>query len=123
MKIALLDSNFILTCVKQKIDFFEDLKFMGLKILIPEQVIKEIKNVAKSRKKLHFREDAKLALKILGKNKFQKADIGEGYVDRNIKNYADENKEILVATLDSELKKKLRNRKIVIRGKKKLEII
>ena len=49
MKI-LLDTNFILTCAKQKIDFFDILQ--GKQILIPKQVIDEIKNVADSKQKL-----------------------------------------------------------------------
>lgn len=112
MKQALLDTNFIASCIKQKIDFFEELEFMGLKILIPKQVIQEIKKIPNS----------ELALKILEKNKFEEIDIGKGHVDRRIKKFAEKNPEILIATLDRELKKQLKNRKIVIRGKKKLGI-
>ena len=51
MKYAILDTNFILTCVKQKIDFFEDIKLMGFQIVIPKQVINEIEKIPKSKKK------------------------------------------------------------------------
>ncbi len=111
---ALLDTNFILTCLKQKIDFFEDLKFMGMKILIPKQVIRELNGIKKP--------EAQLALKLLEKNKFEEIDIGKGHVDKRIKLFADNNKEVLVATLDRELKEKLKNSKIIIREKKRLEI-
>ena len=47
MKQVLLDTNFILTCVKQKIDFFEEIYLMGIEILIPEKVIEEIKKLKK----------------------------------------------------------------------------
>ncbi len=57
MKKVILDTNFIVTCVKQKIDFFEDIKLQGIKILIPKQVIKETENLKTS--------NAKLSLKIL----------------------------------------------------------
>ena len=122
MKTVLLDTNIILTCIKQKIDFFDDLEFMGMKILIPKQVIKEIEKLTKSKQKLRFREDAKLALKILEKNDFQKVDIGKGHVDKRIKLFADEHPEMLVATLDKGLQEKLKNSKIIIREKKRLEI-
>ncbi len=115
MKPALLDTNFILTCVRQKIDFFEELEFMGLKILIPMQVIRELKGIKTP--------EAKLSLKILGKNTFEEGDIGKGHVDKRIKVFAEKNPEFLIATLDKELQKKLKNQKIIIRGKKKLEII
>ena len=65
MKYAILDTNFILTCVKQKIDFFEDIKLMGFQIVIPKQVINEIEKVSSSKKKLHVRDDALLSLKLL----------------------------------------------------------
>ena len=115
MKKVLLDSNFIITCMKQKIDFFEDLTFRGFKIMIPEQIIRELKGLKIP--------EAALALKLLEKSKFEKIDIGKGHVDKRIKKFADENSKVLIATLDSELKKKLKNQKVVIRGKKKLEII
>ena len=127
MKKIILDTNFILTCVKQKIDFFEEIKFMGMEILIPKQVINELKKVANSKKKLHFRKDAELSLKLLEKekNSFKKIDLlkyGKN-TDKRLKNFAEKNKNIIVATLDRELKNKIKNPKLIIRGKKKLEII
>lgn len=117
MKPALLDTNFILTCIKQKIDFSEELKLMGLEILIPAQVIRELKNL-----KI---QEAEFALKFLEKNKndFKEIDIGKGNVDKQILNYVKDKSEIIVATLDRELKAKLENKKIIIRGKKKLEVV
>jgi len=123
MKKVILDTNFILSCIKQKIDFFEDIKFKGLKILIPIQVIKELEFFSESDKKLHFKEDAKIALKILKIKKFEKINLGKGKVDDLIVNFAKENQGIIIATLDQELKNKLQNSKLVIRKKKILEII
>jgi len=123
MKKAVLDTNFILTCVKQKIDFLEEIKFMGIKVLIPEEVLDEVKKIMKSGKKLHFKEDAKLALKILNKNKFKKIKLDTAYVDKGLINFVEKNKDVIIATLDRELKKKIKKPKLVIRGKKKLEVI
>ena len=123
MKAILLDTNFILTCVKQKIDFFEFLEFEGFKILIPKQVIGEIKNFSKSEKKLHFKKDAELALKILGENNFKKVDLKMNNVDGGIIKFAAENPKIVIATLDREIKKKVKNQKLVVRGNKELEIL
>src|SRR3989344_649113 len=112
MKSALLDTNFILTCIKQKIDFFEELRFMGFEIIIPNGVIDELKKLKQTS-----------ALKLLEKNNFRKITLTGKNTDNSIINYAKKNPEILVATLDKELNNKLKNRKIIIRGKKKLEII
>lgn len=121
MKKVLLDTNFILSGIRKKIDFFEDIKFMGLKIIIPNQAINEIKRISESKKKLRFREEAKLALALLEKNEFEKIDLENNYVDKGIINFIEKNPDCIVATLDAELKKKVKS-KLVIRGKK-LEIL
>ena len=122
MKKVILDTNFILTCIRQKIDFFEEINLMGLQILIPEQVLTEIKRISESKKKLRFREEARLSLKLLGKSKFTKVDLKSKNTDNGILKYSKE-QDIIVAALDKELKQKVKGQKLVIRGKKKLEII
>ncbi|MDP2672192.1 MAG: PIN domain-containing protein [Nanoarchaeota archaeon] len=112
MKFALLDTNFILTCIKQKIDFFEELYLQGYQIIIPDGVIDELKKLKQTS-----------ALKLLEKSNFKKITLTGKNVDNAIINYANRNPEIFVATLDRELQKKFKNQKIIIRGKKKLEII
>tara|TARA_Y100000310_G_C20499256_1_gene723107 strand:+ start:536 stop:919 length:384 start_codon:yes stop_codon:yes gene_type:complete len=123
---VILDTNFILSCVKQKIDFLEDIKLMGMEILIPKQVINELKIISKSKKKLHFREQSELALKLLEKNRksWVKKDLSNygKNTDKGIINFGNKNKSIIIATLDKELKNKIKNQKLVIRGKKNLEI-
>ena len=123
MKKAVLDTNFILSCVKQKIDFLDEIQFMGMEILIPEEVLKEIEKIRDSGKKLHFRENALLTLKILDKKEFKKIKLGTQDVDKGLVNFAEKNKDVIIATLDREIKKKIKKSKLVIRGKKKLEII
>ncbi len=112
MKFTLLDTNFILTCIKQKIDFFEELKFMGFEIIIPDKVIDELKKLKQTS-----------ILKLLEKNNLRKIVLTGKNVDNAIINYVNKNPDIFVATLDKELQRKLKNRKIIIRGKKKLDII
>ena len=114
---VLLDTNFILTCIKQKIDFFEDLSLKGFQILIPEQVVKELEGLAKKSLK------AKLALKIINSSKFTTIDIKSKKVDKGIINFGKTNPGLIIATLDEEIKKKTRNQKLVIRGRKKIEVL
>ena len=91
MKQAIIDTNFIITCIKQKIDFFEELGLAGIQIVIPDQVISELK-----------KNKSSLALKLLKKEKlfFKKINLGKGHVDKRIIDYAKENPEVLIATLD-----------------------
>jgi len=123
---VILDTNFIITCAKQKIDFFKEIVEMGLEIVIPEQVIQELKSVSKDReKKKESREAAKLSLRILEKAEYTPLLLEGSYVDLELIESALENPEIIIATLDREVKKKLKkkNKQLVIRGKKRLEII
>jgi rRNA-processing protein FCF1 len=114
MKTVILDTSFILTCVKQKIDFFNEIMNMGFQIIIPKQVINEIKALGNS--------NARLALKILEKHPYKKIDLNTKKVDFGIINYA-KDKDIIVATLDREIKEKADGPKLVIRQKKRLEVI
>jgi rRNA-processing protein FCF1 len=122
MKYAVLDTNFILSCVRKKIDFFEKIKFMGFKILIPMQVIAELEKISK-KGNIKFSIESKLALTIIKKNIFTRIDLKMKNVDNGIVSLADRNKEYIVATLDRAIKNKLKNQKIVIRGQKNLEIV
>jgi len=112
MKQVILDTSFILSCVRQKIDFFERLEHDGFKILIPEQTIDELMGLG-----------AQLALNIIQKHKFHLIKISGKNADAAIIKFSKENPEAVVATLDSGLKKKIKNQKMVIRGKKKIEIV
>ena len=116
MKHVLLDTNFILSCIRKKIDFFEEIRPMGLVIIIPKQIIEEIKGLSKSK------QEAGIALKLLEKNEFKKINLHGKNVDNGIIKIAKENENYIIATLDREIKNKIKNQKLVIRGKK-LEII
>lgn len=120
---VLLDTNFILSCVAQKIEFFEQIQSMGHKIIIPDEVIKEIISISTSNKALRFRTAAKLSLMILQNETFIKIRLGTRDVDKGIKRLAKEDDKLIIATLDRAIKKSNKNKNLVIRNKKKLEII
>jgi len=122
MKQVILDTNFILSCVKQKIDFFEEIPLMGISIIIPLQVIDELQKFSKQARG-SLKEQAKLALTLLENRDFRRIDLHSRKVDMEIINFAKQNPGIIIATLDREMKNKTQNSKMVIRRKKKLEII
>lgn len=119
---VLLDTNFILTCVKNKLDFYEELLLKGHAILIPKEVVLEIKRIEKSTKSLRVREDAHLALKLIKSGEHKEIDCPGRYVDVGIRVYLEKHPEVILGTMDKELKKSVKNRKMVIRNKKKLEL-
>ena len=123
MKI-LLDTSFILTCLKEKIDFLNAEEFGEL--ILPVQTINELKKV--ERKAGKERILANLALQIIEKNKekFEFIELSSNYVDEGILKCIENNKDekFVVATVDKGLKRKLKKmvRLLIIRAKKKLEL-
>ena len=123
MNKVLLDTNFIMNCIQCKIDFFEQLEDAGFEILIPEAVIGELRKVMNSKKKLKFRQDAELGLKIVGANKFTKIEMGARYADKAIVRYLKTHPDVILATMDKALKKRVTNSIMVVRARKKIEIV
>ncbi len=118
----ILDTNFILECVKNKIDLLEVGEFGEL--VLPEQVLIELKNLAEG--KGREKEQARLALAIIEQNKhnFRMIILEKKFVDAGIIRYV-KGKKVIVATLDKGLKSALKGRVriLVIRARKKLEVI
>jgi len=123
MKQVLLDTNFIVSCARQKIDFFHEIPLMGFEIIIPEQVFDEIKKLSKSKESARIREEADLALKILNRSKFTSIKLRRNNVDDAIVEFADANPEVVIATIDKELKERIKNRKMIIKDLKTLQIL
>jgi len=122
MEKAILDSSFILTCARQKVDFSEELYLRGIHIIIPQQVLNEIETIAEKGKGKE-KATAQLAVNMLKKSGFKKINLEGKNVDNSIIKFSNDNQNIIVATLDREIKKKTKNRKLVIKNKKKLEVI
>lgn len=121
MNQIVLDTNFIISCAKNKVDFFEEIPLIGMQIIIPEQVLRELKQISESRK-TKDRDSARLSINILNKSDYKKIDLENSYVDRGIVKFAKKNPDVIIATLDKELQRKIRNRKLIIRNRKTLEI-
>ena len=122
MKYAVLDTNFILSCIRKKIDFFTEIPQMGLKILIPLQVLDELRKFSRQGRG-NLKQEAKLALTILENQEFQRIDLYERNVDNGLIKLAEKNRNYIIGTLDTEIKRKTRSSVLVIRGEKQLEII
>lgn len=121
MKTIVLDTNFILTCVKEKIDFIEDLQFRGFKLAVPKQVLDELGKLTQRKGAVKSRSE--FALRLLKSYNLEVIDLASRYVDAGLAKLSKENKEVIIATIDLGLKRKIKGNKVVIRSKKKLEII
>ena len=81
-------------------------------------------------KKASDQEAAALSLRIIMNNIFDKIDLNTALsplkrksVDELIIDYANKNQSIILATLDREMQRKVKNKKLIIRGKNQLELI
>lgn len=123
----LLDTNFILTCAKQKIDFAEIIDKLTdeeVKWLVPQQVLNELGNI-KDKKGASLKDKlaAELSFEILQSINPKIIELKKNpNVDIAIVNYILGTK-IVLATLDKGLKQRIKNPILTIRGKKHLEFI
>ncbi len=127
MKI-IIDTNFIITALKEKINLDFTLKdlFGFYELLVPQLVIKELEDLSKNKEsKIKDRESAKVALELI--NKSQIFDSNKKHADSAILQFAKDKDNIIVATLDRNLKSQIKEKNpsvkfLTIRGKKKFEI-
>ncbi|MBI2630032.1 hypothetical protein HYW76_02945 [Candidatus Pacearchaeota archaeon] len=117
----ILDTNFIIECIKEKIEF-SCLEDFGT-LIIPEEVIEELKTMA-NEETLKNRSLAILAIQIIEKNKekLKFLSLHTGYVDAGITEYVKHNKNTAVATLDKGLKSRVRGHAkiLIIQARKKV---
>lgn len=126
---VIIDTNFILSCLKQKIDLFSELDriFSICQIVIPKKVLDELETL-KNRKELTIKERqaADIALQIIEKSreKIKILDL-KGNVDKSIINYSLSNHDVVTATLDRGIKKHVKGKAkmLTIRNKKRLDLI
>ena len=121
---VILDTNFILSAIRNKVDFFEEILNKGHIVVISDEVVAEIKRLGEGTKKLKlkFKDEADLALKLLEKSNYEKVSCPGCYVDVGLRAFLKDHPDYILATMDKELKKSVANRKLVLRNKKKLEL-
>lgn len=107
MKTILLDTNFIVSALKNKIN----LDFELDRVITEKYQKKIIDKTIDELKKLNT-EHSKLSIKILEKQKIKKIKSTTTNVDNEIVKNSDKN--TIVATLDNELKKRLKEKGIKV---------
>ena len=125
----IFDTNFFITCVKQKIDLFKEIEeqFGNPTLIIPIQTIEELKKLQKS-KRLNVKEKTAInvALEIIKKKNVKFIDLENSYVDTGLFDYC-KGKKAIIATLDRALKEAIikENKEakfLIIRGMRKIDL-
>ncbi len=80
---VLLDTNFIISCVKHKIAFMEQLEEQGFKVIVPREVLDELKDL-----RLKVSHDDRtaitIALELLSSKKIKKRRLSGTSVDEGL---------------------------------------
>jgi len=104
---VMLDSSFILSCARRKIDFLAKLEGLGFKIVILREVLQEMKDL-KQKVRREDRTAIELALEQISKAKIKKVGFGMGKVDEELIRFG--RKGIYIGTLDKYIKRNVPNK-------------
>ena len=96
-----LDSNFIIYCIKKKIDFLSKLEEQGFRIILPREVFQELKDL---RLKLHHEDKIAIdiALELFNSKKIEKVTLSGLSVDEGL--ILKGKKGAYIATLDNKIR-------------------
>jgi rRNA-processing protein FCF1 len=121
---VILDTNFLIYCAKEKMDYVEEIDKLlneAYELVVPEQVINELTKLKEDKYKKVSGKDkdaCKLALQLLKFNKIQVVDLKSRNVDEALIELTQENRDNIVATLDREMRKIIGRVILINKGKK-----
>jgi rRNA-processing protein FCF1 len=117
---VILDSSFILSCIRKKIDFLEQLEEQGFRILVPREVLEELKDLKNKNRTSHGdRVAVDVALQMLAET--EKTRIGSGRVDDGLISKGKEGH--YIATLDNGIKREVPNKVVIFDAEKRVGIV
>jgi len=107
---VLLDSNFIISSVRKKIDFLAELELLGFKVLLPREVFQELKDLKNHSAPLD-KSAIEVALKLFEVRKIKKTTLGNQNVDLGLIEKG--RKGAYIATLDNAIKREVDNKVVI----------
>ena len=118
---VILDTNFIISCIMKKIDFLSQLEEKGFKVVVPLEVLQELKGLRLSSKASHEERIAiDVALEMAASKRIKSITLGEGKVDDALIEKG--KKGIYIATLDSGIKRNVPNKIVIFNAKKEVGV-
>jgi rRNA-processing protein FCF1 len=116
---AILDTNFMIYCLKNKIDFFDQLEERGFKIIIPKEVLEEMKDLKKDASRVD-RTAVEVLEDLFSKRKFKKISLGGRSVDAGLIEMGKRGN--YIASMDAAVRRSVPNRIIINTNSKSVEI-
>ena len=118
---VILDTNFIISCIMKKIDFLSQLEEKGFKVVVPLEVLQELKGLRLSSKASHEERIAiDVALEMAASKRIKSITLGERKVDDALIEKG--KKGIYIATLDSGIKRNVPNKIVIFNAKKEVGV-
>ncbi|MEK6858391.1 MAG: hypothetical protein AABX53_00570 [Nanoarchaeota archaeon] len=103
---VLLDSSFIVSCLKKKIDFLTQLEEQGFTVKVPHEVFEELRDLRLKSPRAE-RESIDIALALFESRGVKKMKLGKGRVDEGLIEKG--KRGVYIATLDREIKRSVPN--------------
>ncbi len=118
---VLLDSSFIISCVRERIDFLAQLQEQGFTPVVPREVLQEMKDLRLRNGISHEDRIAiDVAFEMLEKEKVKKTSLGSGKVDDWLVKRGKSG--IFVATLDNGIKKKIPKKIVIFKAQNRVGV-
>lgn len=117
---VILDTNFIISCILKKIDFLSQLEAKGFKVVVPREVMQELKDLRNKRMTHAERVAIDVALESFSSRKVKKMTIGQGRVDDLLIKMGKQG--VFIATLDREVKRQVPNRIVIYNSSKEVGV-
>lgn len=107
---VLLDTNFVISCIKKKIDFVSELEALGFKVALPKEVLDELKDL-KNDVSHSDRAAIGVALDMFDKLDIKRVKLGSGKVDDKLIEHG--RKGSYIASLDAYIKRSVPNKVVI----------
>ena len=110
---VIIDTSFILHCIRKGINLVEQLESKGFKIAVPREVLQELRNLHHNVKTA--RDEKKEIIKVLNilddHRRFKRISAGQGRLSDWL--MKKDNEGYFIATADSSIKHKIKNRVMI----------
>ena len=118
---VLLDTSFIVSCVRRKIDFVLQLEEQGFKVILPKEVYEELKDLKKKSAASHETRIAiGVAMELFEKIKIKKMVLGHEKVDNALIRRGKQG--YYIATLDRVIKRSVPRRVVILDAQNKIGV-
>lgn len=116
---VILDTSFIVSCIKKNIDFLAQLEEQGFEVRLPNEVLEELKDLRlKTGREERLAID--VALELFHKSNIRKIKLGKKKVDDGLIDKAAQG--YYIATLDKVIKRSVQHRVVIFDAQKRVGV-